>query len=166
MTSGIEYCSKDTFDFSYDSIKDVIVKEASGWMVDMSPSDSENSIGCGPKGKSLVLSTPAQPKYGELTVVLIPGEHQQGSDEKLREIYDKAASKANLGEASNARELRNKEATVNVYYSGTDGKIAITYTFKGVIPSSFDVPARSAESSNLETWTFKFQYERMEWKEG
>lgn len=155
-----EYLSSDSFSVELDDIKNLIIKEASGMMVDISPSDAENSIGSGPKGKALVLSTPSQPKYGSVKLVLIPGSHQQGDDDKLWKWYTDCASKSNLGEASKARDLR-KSMAINVYYSGTDAKVGIMYEFQGVLPSSFDVPARDAGSSSLETWTLELQYERM-----
>lgn len=156
-----EYCSSDSFDVDIDGISKLIVKEVSGWQVDMSPSGADNSIGSGPKGKALVLSTPSQPKFGNVKLVVIPGEHQQGDDEKLWQWYKDCTSSANLGEASKARDLR-KAMTINVYYSGTDAKVGLTYKFQGVIPSSYDVPTRDAGSSELETWTFELQFERME----
>jgi hypothetical protein len=51
--------------------------------------------------------------------------------------------------------------TINVYYSGSEGKVGLTYSFVGVLPNSFDVPKRDAGSSELETWTLKLNYERM-----
>lgn len=155
-----EYLSSDSYAVELEGMTNLIVKEVSGWGVDMSPSGADNAIGSGPKGKSLVLSTPSQPKYGTVKLVLIPGEHQQGDDEALWKWYGDCASKANLGDASKARELR-KAMTINVFYSGTDGKVGIKYEFQGVLPSSFDVPARSAGSSDLETWTCELQFERM-----
>lgn len=155
-----EYLSSDSFAVEIGDIKNLIVKEVSGMIVDMSPSGAENSIGSGPKGKALVLSTPSQPKYGSVKLVMIPGEHQQGDDEKFWKWYSDCTSKSNLGETSKARELR-KEMTINVYYSGTEAKVGIKYDFQGVIPSSLDVPTREATSSELETWTFELQYERM-----
>ncbi|MCX5964319.1 MAG: phage tail protein [Cyanobacteria bacterium] len=155
-----EYLSSDSFSVELDDIKNLIIKEASGMMVDISPSDAENSIGSGPKGKALVLSTPSQPKYGSVKLVLIPGSHQQGDDDKLWKWYADCSSKSNLGEASKARDLR-KSMAINVYYSGTDAKVGIMYEFQGVLPSSLDVPARDAGSSSLETWTLELQYERM-----
>ncbi|MGG6296332.1 phage tail protein [Leptolyngbya sp. AN02str] len=155
-----EYLSSDSFSVELEGITNLIVKEASGWGVDISPSGAENAIGSGPKGKALVLSTPSQPKYGSVKLVLIPGAHQQGDDEKLWKWYSDCASKANLGEASKARELR-KAMTINVYYSGTDAKVGVKYEFQNVMPSSFDVPARTATTSDLETWTFELQFERM-----
>jgi phage tail-like protein len=155
-----EYLSSDSFSVELDGIKNLIIKEASGMTVDISPSDAENSIGSGPKGKALVLSTPSQPKYGSVKLVLIPGPHQQGDDDTLWKWYTDCASKSNLGEASKARDLR-KTMAINVYYSGTDAKVGVKYEFQGVLPSSFDVPARDAKSSSLETWTLELQYERL-----
>lgn len=155
-----EYLSSDSFAVELGDITNLIVKEVSGMGVDMSPSGADNSIGSGPKGKALVLSTPTQPKYGTVKLVLVPGEHQQGDDNKLWKWYSDCASKANLGESSKAREMR-KTMAIMVYYSGTDGKVGIKYEFQGVLPSSFDVPARSAGSGDLETWTCELQYERM-----
>jgi hypothetical protein len=93
-------------------------------------------------------------------LVLIPGPHQQGDDDKLWKWYSDCASKSNLGESSKARELR-KAMAITVFYSGADGKAGLKYEFQGVLPSSLDVPAREASSSNLETWTCELQYERM-----
>lgn len=157
-----EYLSSDSFsvDIGAGEIKNLIVKEVSGWLVDMSPSQAENTIGSGPKGKALILSTPSQPKYGTVKLVLVPGEHQQGDDNKLWQWYSDCASKSNLGEASKARELR-KAMTISIYYSGTDGKVGLQYDFQNVLPSSFDVPAREATSSDLETWTCELQFERL-----
>ncbi len=160
MADVPEYLSKDSFDVELTDLKNLIVKEVSGWQVDMSPAQAENSIGSGPRGKALILSVPSQPKYGSVKIVLIPGKHQQGDDTKLYQWYSDCSSKANLGEAAKARSLR-KDMTVNVYYSGTDGKVGIKYDFSGVLPSSFEVPARTATSSDLETWTFELQFERM-----
>ncbi len=155
-----EYLSSDSFSVELDGIKNLIIKEASGMTVDISPSDADNSIGSGPKGKALVLSTPSQPKYGAVKLVLIPGAHQQGDDDTLWKWYGDCSSKSNLGEASKARDLR-KTMAINVYYSGTDAKVGVKYEFQGVLPSSLDVPARDAKSSSLETWTVELQYERM-----
>jgi phage tail-like protein len=155
-----EYLSSDNFYVELDDLKNLIIKEASGMVVDISPSMADNAIGSGPKGKALVLSTPSQPKYGTVKIVLIPGKHQQGDDDKLWQWYSDCASKSNLGEASKARDLR-KAMSISVYYSGTDGKLGIKYDFQGVLPSSFDVPSRDAGSSDLETWTCELQYERM-----
>ena len=160
MADAVELLSSDNFDVAIGDIKEIIVKEVSGMSVDMSPKGADNAIGSGPKGKSLVLSVPSQPKYGEITLVLVPGAHQGGNDDKLWEWYKDCASKANLGEAAKARTLR-KEMTINVYYSGSEGKVGLTYSFVGVLPNSFDVPKRDAGSSELETWTLKLNYERM-----
>lgn len=160
MANTIELLSSDSFSVELTDIKNLIVKEVSGMQVDISPSGADNSIGSGPKGKALVLSTPSQPKYGSVKLILVPGKHQQGDDEKLWKWYSDCASKSNLGESSKARDQR-KDMSVNVYYSGTEAKVGILYEFQGVLPSSFDVPARDAGSSELETWTLELQYERL-----
>ena len=156
----VEYLSSENFYLELDDIKNLIIKEISGMIVDISPSQADNSIGSGPKGKAIVLSTPSQPKYGSVKLVLIPGAHQQGDDEKLWQWYRDCASKSDLGQASKARDLR-KAMSISVYYSGTEAKVGLKYEFQGVLPSSFEVPARDATSSDHETWTCELQYERM-----